>query len=116
MVSGGDGSRKDVLEECPRMFTLRPSSKLGERLGFRRLPPEGVAPTTTRLGDWYANVYAQQRKQVVLFLSERTLLPVVIPAAPIGSVPARFRDALGEVLRAIGVPEAQVRRELAEME
>jgi hypothetical protein len=39
-----------------------------------------VANTTTRLGDWYANLLRIGRLQLVLAISERTFFPVVVAA------------------------------------
>ena len=35
--------------------------------------------STTRLGDWYGNILRIGRRQQLLFISERSRLPVVIP-------------------------------------
>jgi hypothetical protein len=99
------------------MFTLRPTKKLREHLGLRLSPAEAPGEeATTRLGDWYANLLMHHRGLVVIFVSERTLLPVVVPAAPALSVLPRFRDALAEMLGAIGVSREDVKAELREME
>jgi hypothetical protein len=60
------------------------------------------------LGDWYANL-------LVLCVSERTLLPVLVPAKDIAGLPTRLAIAVGDMLRAIGVPETEVIRELRQM-
>jgi hypothetical protein len=52
---------------------------------------------------------------LVLCASERTLLPVLVPAKDIASLPTRLALAVGDMLRAIGVPEVEVRRELRHM-
>jgi hypothetical protein len=49
--------------------------------------PAGKAdPVTTRLGSWYATL-ARWRPNVALFVSEATLLPVLVPAAPASTTP-----------------------------
>jgi hypothetical protein len=53
------------------------------------------------------------RPQVALFVNETTLLPVLTPFAPAATVLDRFPDALAIVLRAHGVPESVVNREIA---
>jgi len=62
------------------MFTLRCTKKLLTRLGSP-VPVDEVDPTT-RLGDWYANLLFQPGGQVVLFVNERSLLPVLVAASP----------------------------------
>lgn len=66
------------------------------------------------LGDWYAT-YVGWRPQVVLFVNESTLLPVLVPLAPAATLLERFPPQLAGVLRALGVPEAFVDQELAAM-
>lgn len=95
------------------MFTLRCTGRLLKRLGER--PGQDVAPTTTRLGDWYANVIVRCPAHVVLCVSERTLLPLVIAASPANSIGARLGTTLAEVLRALDVPKASIETELREM-
>jgi len=51
------------------------------------------ASPTMRLGDWYADLLYQPGGQVVLFVNERSLLPVLIPASPSSSLVVRFRAA-----------------------
>lgn len=78
--------------------------------------PQAVTEPTTRLGDWYANLVHVGRLQFVLCVSERTLLPVLVPAAPISTLAPRIRIALGEVLCGLGVSREEIDNEEAEME
>lgn len=48
-------------------------------------------------------------------MSERTFLPVLLPAAPVSSLVPRVRAGVIEVLRAVGAPEEAVREEEREM-
>ena len=48
-------------------------------------------------------------------VSERSLLPVVLPAKEAPTLVPRFRDALAELLARLGVPPAEIERERAEM-
>jgi hypothetical protein len=78
--------------------------------------PAGEAdPVTTRLGSWYATL-ARWRPNVALFVSDATLLPVLVPAAPARSLLVRFPVALAEVLAGHGVPAAWINEELAQMD
>lgn len=95
------------------MYTLCCSAKLRERL--RVTPAAGRPPAaTTRLGDWYASPLKFDEEQV-LAISVKTLLPVLVETRPEASLPARLAAALGETLRALGVPPAAVDPELAAM-
>ena len=98
------------------MFTLRCTERLRTRLGERAkadLVLPALAPTTT-LGDSYANLVHAGRTQLVLAISERTFLPVVVPAAPVATLVPRFRAAalaeLADVHRDYPLYDFQTRR------
>ena len=95
------------------MFTLRATGKLITRLKLNAnlSPPR----STGLLGDWYANWHVMQPNHLVMAVSERSLLPVLVPARDIAHVPERLRLAVGDVLRALHVPEVQVVEELSHM-
>lgn len=95
------------------MLTLRCTRKLLDRLRVPPVPDD--SEPTTRLGDWYANLLFRPGQQLVLLVNQRTLLPVVIQAAPAVSIPARLPAAIADVLRALGVPAPAVETELREM-
>lgn len=95
------------------VFTLRCTAKLLKRL---KAQPEAVAtPPSTRLGDWYAHLLFARPAQVVLAVSEQTLLPVLVPARDVEMLPGRVRLAVCDVLQAISVPEAAIRDEESAM-
>lgn len=95
------------------MFTIRPTQKLRKRVPD--LVDTAASSPTTRLGDWYANLLVHHRKQVVMFVSERTLLPVVVPVAPVATLIPRFRASLRELLLALGVAHDAIDAEMHEM-
>lgn len=95
------------------MFTFRATAKLLRRMNAR--PDESQRPSTGLLDDWYANLLVVRPAHLVLCVSERTLLPVILPAKDSASLPMRLGAALGDTLRAIGVPEVDVLRELRHM-
>ena len=95
------------------MFTIRYTKKLLVRLGSTPMPDE-VEPTT-RLGDWYANLLYRPDGQLVLFVNERSLLPVVVLASPGSTLVTRFQEATADVLLALGVPATAVAVERREM-
>ena len=59
------------------MVVLRCTQKLLLRLKQADLSPG--TESTTLLGDWYGNILRIGRQQFLLFISERSRLPVVIP-------------------------------------
>lgn len=96
------------------MFTLRCPQRLLARSKVK-LATQAIEPTT-RLGDWYANLLHLGRLQLVLAVSERTFLPVLVPAAPVSTVVPRLRDGLVEVLRVLDVAKGDLDREIGEMQ
>ncbi|MEI8241225.1 MAG: hypothetical protein WCI22_17575 [Actinomycetota bacterium] len=95
------------------MLIVRATKKLAERIGGfdRDAPAESDPPM---LGEWYATA-AFWRPQVAIFVSEATLLPVLVPLAPASSLNRRFPAALADVLRRQEVPGAFIEAELARM-
>jgi len=95
------------------VFALHPTARLLKRLRVPLTiePPE----TTTRLGDWYVNLLHVGRQQLVLAVSEKTLLPVVIPAAPHPTLVPRLRVSVAEVLGMLGIASEAIEHELASM-
>jgi hypothetical protein len=71
--------------------------------------------STTRLGDWYVDVLFW-KPQVALFVSETTLLPVLVPFAPAATLLDRFPVALLACLQAHEVPRRFTDPELAAMQ
>ena len=96
------------------MYTLRCTRKLLRRID-ETPSSEAVTPTTV-LGDWYANLLYLRPQQLVLAMNERSLLCVLVPAAPAATVAERLRLEVGGLLRDIGVPTAKIEAELAAME
>ncbi len=93
------------------MLVLRCTQKLLRRVG----QPANVVPeSTTALGDWFALPVNVGHQRLVLFVSERSRLPVVTPARDPKGLPLRFPDMLRDVLLGFGVPPADVWRELHE--
>lgn len=95
------------------MFTLRCTQKLLARLGATPDPQPALADTV--LGDWYANLIRVGRLQLVLAVSETTLLPVVVPAREGRTLATRIRHALEPLLLSIGIPPEEVLAELDAM-
>jgi hypothetical protein len=71
--------------------------------------------STTRLGDWYGNVLQLGHHQYLMFVSEQTRLPVIIPIREARHLATAFPDTVCAVLGAVGVPAADVAEERARM-
>jgi len=95
------------------MIVLRCTRKLLKRL--HATPLDISPPSTTLLGDWYANVLFVYRRPLILAVSERTLLPILVPARDLSSLGERLGAALAEILLALGIPEPAAREEQRQM-
>jgi hypothetical protein len=95
------------------VFTLRCTKRLLKHLGLT--PRLEDSTPTTRLGDWYGNLIFTPEGPIALFASERSLLPVIVPASPVAAVFPWFLEATAGMLQAVGVPESAVRTEFREM-
>lgn len=95
-----------------RVLIVRATKKLLDRIG----PPNLVEgeQSTTLTGQWYATAIFW-KPQVALFVSEPTLLPVLMPLAPTATLLARFPQQLSAVLTAHGTPQAVIDEELRQM-
>lgn len=93
------------------MFKLYCTKKL-----LDRIKPEIAAPgqSDTALGNWYATVLFW-KPQVALLVSERTLLPVLMPLAPAATLARRFPAQLALVLKEHSAPSEFIAQELWRM-
>ena len=95
------------------MLVIRGTAKVRDRV--KNVPPATATDSsTTRLGDWYVNVLFW-KPQVALFVSEATLLPVLVPFAPAASLIERFPAAMITNLQAHEVPRSFTDAERAAM-
>jgi hypothetical protein len=81
-----------------------------------RVPEPAVTPgetSTTVLGAWYATVL-RWRRPAALLVNELTLLPLVMPPAPVKTLLNRLPDALAELLSAHRVPAPLIDAERAQ--
>ena len=95
------------------MFTLRCTQRLLHRIPGAPLS-ENAKPTTL-LGDWYANLLFPRAQQMVLCISERTLLPLIVPAKDARYLIDRMAQALPEVLSALAIESTMIQRETSAM-
>ncbi|MGH3914321.1 MAG: DUF6933 domain-containing protein [Pseudonocardiaceae bacterium] len=91
---------------------MRATQKLLHRVG----PPtlQDGEQSTTLLGEWYATALFW-KPQVALLVNETTLLPVLMPLAPAGTLSTRIAQQIATVLTAHGTPSAIVDDELQRM-
>jgi hypothetical protein len=95
------------------MVVLRCTKQLLLRL--KQFDDAAAVRSTTRLGDWYGNLIRMGNRHVLLFISERSRLPVIIPVRQANRLRAAFPDAVCQMLAAVGVPSAAIESERLEM-
>jgi hypothetical protein len=91
------------------MVVLRCTQKLLERL--KHVDDLAPVESTTRLGDWYGNILRIGHRQMLLFISERSRLPVILSIREAKRLPSVFPDAVCEMLAAVGVSAADIAEE-----
>lgn len=96
------------------MFTFRCTQKLIKRLGLSVIstPPN----PTTKLGDWYGNALFIKHHRLMMFVSDRSLLPVIMPIRERQNLLSNFRTRLSTLLLQLEVEERLVSGELNRME
>lgn len=76
------------------------------------LPP---GESTTRLGDWYGNTLRTGRRQALIFISERSRLPILMPIRDANRLPSVFPDVVCQILAFVGVSAAHIADERSRM-
>ena len=95
------------------MVVLRCTQQLLLRLKrFDDPPPDA---STTVLGDWYGNVIRMGRRHAVLFISQHSRLPVLIPVRQANRLAVVFPGAVCAALAAVGVPQSAIEQERLRM-
>lgn len=94
------------------MFTLHCTRKLLDRIKPEISSP---GPSDTVLGNWYATVLFW-KLQIALLVSERTLLPVLMPLAPAATLARRFPAQLARVLKEHGIAADFIAQEVWRMD
>jgi hypothetical protein len=85
------------------------TKKLLARIGT---PGPVIEPTTTVLGDWYAQPLNISHQRLILLIAERSRLPVIMPAREVKHLARNFPEALARVLFGLGIDAATAQREV----
>lgn len=96
------------------MLILRPTQKLAKRLHCTITPT--AESSTTRLGDWYGNLYYTSSTPFILCISAESRLPVIVAAKDMDNFMRRFQSALRALLRTIVLIDPLIDAELAQMQ
>jgi hypothetical protein len=97
----------------PTMVVLRCTQQLLFRL--KQFDVALPVKSTTTLGDWYGNIIRMGNRHVLLFISERSRLPVLIPIRQANKLRNTLPDAMGDMLTWMRVPEAVIAEERQQM-
>lgn len=73
------------------------------------------APSDTALGDWYATRIVVSRIPILLLISSRSLLPVLLRARDVRSLPDHLPDIVRARLNRLGIPPSVVDAEVGAM-
>lgn len=95
------------------MMVLRCTQKLLRRLSIQK--PVEAPPSTTVLGDWYANLHHSRPEQFIVCMNARTLSVILLPARDSKSLGVRFRDSVANHLSLLGIAPARVEAEVQAM-
>jgi hypothetical protein len=91
------------------MLVFRCTKRVVRHLGLQLV--EQPSASTGKLGDWYVNLTDAGIHPWFLCVSERSLLPVLIPAG-FDSLYSKFPLILSGVLRALGIEQTLIGQEL----
>jgi hypothetical protein len=95
------------------MYTARCTSKVLQALHLPASKQD--QPASTALGDWYVNFIHTRNHRMVHFVSDRSLLSVVVPVKTLKTVLDRHITSLRDLLEDLGVNPAIVQAEIHEM-
>src|SRR5262245_57187017 len=93
------------------MVILRPTRKLRSSLS----PAPVSTRSDTALGDWYVNRIVVARLPLLLLVSSTSLLPIVVPARDVRSLPDRLGTLVVARLRRLGTEPETIEAELQAM-
>ena len=95
------------------MVVLRCTQEL--LLRINPLAERDAPASTTRLGDWYGHVIRMGNRHVVLFLSEHSRLPILLPIRDARTLGETLPAALAATLAWLGVADSDIAIEMAHM-
>jgi hypothetical protein len=84
------------------MVVLRCTQTLLQRL--KQLDEASDVESTTNLGDWYGNLIRKGNRHVLLFISEWSRLPVMVPVRAASHLRSSFSEAVCKALVALVCP------------
>jgi hypothetical protein len=99
---------------------LRCTKKLLDRLNLPASGASAGSPPTSnsaapKLGDWYATYILARPKHLVFAVSQSCRLSVLLPAAPLATLPIRFVMVVAERLAGLDIAPEAIEREIEAM-
>lgn len=94
------------------MVVLRRTNKLAKALA---VTAPTAAQSDTALGDWYVNRLTADRRPLLLLVSSRGLLPILLPARDVRSLPDRLPALVASRLRDLAIAPRVVQAEVDAM-
>jgi hypothetical protein len=95
------------------MYTARCTNEVLQALHLPAAAQD--QPPSTALGDWYVDFINMRDHRLVLFVSDRSLLSVVVPVKTLKTALDRHIASLHNLLGDLAVPRAIIQAELDEM-
>lgn len=92
---------------------LRPTQKLRSVLP---LTDGIIGESDTALGDWYVNRFVVDRRPLLILMSSNGLMPLIIPARDVRTLPQRLPTLVAAALRRMGIAPALIAAEVAAMD
>ena len=104
----------EALESLKRysMVILRPTQKLRSVLPFTDAMD---GESATALGDWYVNRLVVDRRPLLLLVCSKALLPLLLSARDVRSLPAQLPALVETALRRLGAAPGLIAAEIAAM-
>lgn len=99
------------------MFILHCTKKAQERLKVK--PSDVLSESTTSLGNWYCNEFTASRRKYLIFVNERTLLPIAISTKGLKAtedILELFKQRLFKTFLFMKLPNDKFMSELLEMD
>ncbi len=99
------------------MFVLHCTKKAQDRMKVK--PADALPEPTTRLENWYCNEFTASRRKYLIFVNERTLLPIVISVKGLktsGDILEVFKQRLFKTFLLLNLPDKKFMPELLEMD
>jgi hypothetical protein len=73
------------------------------------------AESDTALGDWYVNRISIDRRPVLILISSQALLPILLPARDVRSLPGRLAEIVAKRLERLQIPSQLIEAEVRAM-